>query len=140
MDQMLKAGVIYHEKWEATLEGTPQGGVISPLLGNLTLDGLENALMASLGRISKSGARKLTIRKKDGSKTYINFKPIICRYADDVVIIGASMNVLRKYIKPALELFLKERGLELSKEKTTVARIKDADINFLGYTFMYRET
>lgn len=142
MDLMLKAGVIYHEKWEETPEGTPQGGVISPLLGNLTLDGLESAIMESLNKITKkiSKEKKLTIRKKDGLKTSINLKPIICRYADDVIIIGASKNTLSKYIKPKLESFLKERGLELSKEKTTVGTIKESDLHYLGYTFKYRES
>lgn len=138
MDRMLKAGVIYHEKWEETPQGTPQGGVeeISPLLVNLTLDGLESAIMAS----RKSKDKKLTIRKKDGRKTSINFKPIICRYAEDVIIIGASKNKQSKYIKPKLESFLRERGLELSKEKTTVGTIKESDLDYLGYTFKYRSS
>lgn len=142
MDLMLKAGVISHEKWEETPEGTPQGGVeeISPLLANLTLDGLESAMMESLNKITKSKEKKLTRRKKDGLKTSINFKPIICRYADDVIIIGASKNILSKYIKPKLQDFLRERGLELSKEKTTVGTIKESDLDYLGYTFKYRES
>lgn len=112
---------------------------MSPLLGNLTLDGLEHALMESLNTISKSKEKKLTIRKNDGHKTSINYKPIICRYADDLIVIGTSKNVISKYIKPSLETFLAARGLELSKDKTTVATIEESDLNYLGYTFMYRK-
>jgi len=109
------------------------------LLANFTLDGIEQAIEKSLDRITKNREKKLTIKRRDGTKTSINLRPIVCRFADDVVIIGRSKNILEKYIKPALILFLKERGLRLSMEKTTLGSIKEKELNYLGYTFKYQE-
>jgi len=62
------------------------------------------------------------------------------RYADDFVIIARSRRILEKHIRPAVILFLKERGLGLSPEKTRLFTMKSGEeLNFLGYTFKYRD-
>jgi RNA-directed DNA polymerase len=113
----LGAGVIEKNVFHTTEEGTPQGGIISPTLANITLDGMEALL------------DKYRTRKENG-KT-INRKVNLVRYADDFIITGESHEVLEE-IKADLILFLKERGLELSEEKTLITHIDDG-FDFLGF-------
>jgi RNA-directed DNA polymerase len=94
-------------------KGVPQGGIISPTLANMVLDGLEAAVRCAVPRRSR-----------------INF----VRYADDFIITGKSKTILEDAIKPTVEAFLAERGLELSPEKTLITHIKDG-FTFLGQTF-----
>lgn len=109
----LKAGYIEKEKLFKTKKGTPQGGIISPTLMNLTLDGLENVII------------KKFPKWKTGHK--VNF----IRYADDFVITAASREIIENEIKPIVKGFLKKRGLSLSEEKTKVTHINDG-FNFLS--------
>jgi RNA-directed DNA polymerase len=113
----LKAGVIHKGQLQATNAGTPQGGIISPTLANMVLDGLEAQLKQHLG-VTK--AKKLKIN--------------VVRYADDFVITGHSKEVLESEIKPWVEQFLAVRGLQLSPEKTHVVHI-DQGFDFLGWNF-----
>ncbi|MEO1643852.1 MAG: reverse transcriptase domain-containing protein, partial [Chloroflexota bacterium] len=95
----LKAGFMQDQRLYATDEGTPQGGIISPVLANMALDGLEKLLN---DRYPKETTR--------GKAAKVNF----IRYADDFVITGSSKELLENEVKPMVEAFLKERGLELS--------------------------
>jgi len=104
----LKAGYIDHKKLFPTEAGTPQGGIISPALANMALDGLEKELIFFRGR-------------------KVNF----VRYADDFIITGNSKELLEQEVKPVIIRFLKERGLTLSDEKTKVTHIKEG-FDFLG--------
>jgi len=107
----LKAGFIDKNVLHPTEEGTPQGGICSPVIANMTLDGLEKLL------------------KKHFSRT--GQKVNMVRYADDFVISGASKRLLEEEVKPLVEHFLKERGLELSQEKTLITHIEEG-FDFLG--------
>ncbi|WP_129972842.1 MULTISPECIES: group II intron reverse transcriptase/maturase [unclassified Pseudomonas] len=113
----LKAGVIHKDQLQATDAGTPQGGIISPTLANMVLDGLESQLKQHLG-VTK--AKKLKIN--------------VVRYADDFVITGNSKEMLESEIRPWVEQFLAVRGLQLSLEKTRVVHI-DEGFDFLGWNF-----
>jgi RNA-directed DNA polymerase len=95
--QWLKAGYMESSTLDDTDAGTPQGGIISPILCNLVLDGLEDLV--------KKGRNK-RLRKLN-----------IIRYADDFIITGATPEILLNEIKPDLERFLAERGLSLLEEK-----------------------
>lgn len=106
----LKAGFLDKGKLYPTVSGTPQGGIISPTLCNLTLDGLEAAVRKAVPRRSK-----------------VN----VIRYADDFIITGISYELLRDVVLPVVQAFLQERGLSLSAEKTRITRI-DAGFDFLG--------
>ncbi|MCI0996551.1 group II intron reverse transcriptase/maturase [Pseudomonas corrugata] len=117
LQKWLKAGVIHKGQLQATEAGTPQGGIISPTLANMVLDGLEAQLKQHLG-VTK--AKKLKIN--------------VVRYADDFVITGGSKEVLENEIKPWVERFLAVRGLQLSPEKTHVVHI-DQGFDFLGWNF-----
>ena len=108
--QWLKAGYFEGGNRYPTRRGTPQGGIISPLLANMTLDGLEAAIKAV---------------------TPYRTKVNVIRYADDFVITGKTKELLEETIKPAVERFLEERGLSLSPEKTRITRIGDG-FDFLG--------
>jgi len=116
LQQWLKAGYIEKGTLFATTAGTPQGGIISPVLANMALDGLEAAVHASVG-LSISTRRK--------------FKLHVIRYADDFVITATSKEVLVTEVLPAVKRFLAERGLELSEEKTAITRIAEG-FDFLG--------
>lgn len=111
--QFLEAGYVENGAAFPTLKGTPQGGIISPVLSNMTLDGLERVIHSAVPRRSR-----------------VNF----VRYADDFIVTGKSPTLLEKKIKPAIEAYLKERGLELSAEKTVTSHIKDG-FTFLGQSF-----
>ena len=113
----LGAGVIEKNVFHITDEGTPQGGIISPTLANITLDGMEALL------------DKYRTRRENG-KTVCR-KVNLVRYADDFIITGESREVLEE-IKADLILFLQERGLELSEEKTLITHIDDG-FDFLGF-------
>jgi len=108
----LKAGYIEGKNLHQTRQGTPQGGIISPTLMNLTLDGLEKAV-------------RQKFPKWKGQK--VNF----IRYADDFIITAKSQKIIENEIKPLVIGFLAERGLSLSEEKTRITHIDDG-FNFLS--------
>ncbi len=117
----LTAGLIYQGQLQATEAGTPQGGIISPTLANVTLNGLERELMAHLGaKFGTAKAKKLKVH--------------VVRYADDFVITGDSQEVLVNEVRPWIETFLAVRGLQLSEEKTRITHI-DQGFDFLGWNF-----
>lgn len=113
----LKAGFVWKQKLYPTEAGTPQGGIISPKLANMTLDGMERMLTDHFG---EKGSRK-------AKRNMVN----LIRYADDFVVTGASSEVLEK-AKALIEEFLKERGLALSPEKTKIVHIEEG-FDFLGW-------
>ena len=114
----LKCGFVFHKELFPTEEGTPQGGIISPTLANMTLDGLQTILGEKYRRKSING--------KDYSP-----KVNLVRYADDFIITGRDKETLED-IKVLVAEFLKERGLTLSEEKTQITHIEDG-FDFLGF-------
>jgi len=112
----LKAGFMENLVLHPTEEGTPQGGPISPVLANLTLDGLERVLR---GRYPK--------HSEESYRAKVN----LTRYADDFFITGTTKEVLMEEVMPLVKDFLTPRGLELSPEKTRITHIEDG-FDFLG--------
>ncbi len=119
----LKAGVVEFGCKSESLAGMPQGGIISPLLANIALDGLERLFGAEDAR-----GNPVAPAKRKG----LNRGLSVVRYADDFVVTAPSKEVLEEYVKPKLTNFLKQRGLELSEAKTRIVRI-DEGFNFLGF-------
>ena len=115
----LKSGFILDKQLFPTEEGTPQGGIISPTLANMTLDGIQKIL-----------SEKFKIRKIKG-KMY-NPKVNLVRYADDFIITAESKELLEQEITPLIKEFLKDRGLTLSEEKTKITHINEG-FDFLGF-------
>jgi len=114
LKKWLKAGYMDKNILHPTEDGTPQGGIISPVLANLALDGLEKKLKDKY--------------PKRGSKTgQVN----MIRYADDFIITGRTKELLELEVKLLVEEHLKERGLELSQEKTKTTHIEEG-FDFLG--------
>ena len=111
----LKAGYLEKHILHPTDEGAPQGGPISPVLANLTLNGLETLL------------REHFPQSHEKSHTKVN----LVRFADDFIITGASKELLEQEVKPLVETFMRERGLELSAEKTVITHIAEG-FDFLG--------
>jgi len=109
--QFLKAGFVYHERLFPTEDGTPQGGIISPILANMTLNGIE----------------KLLREQFPGEKIH----PI--RYADDLIVTAPSKE-LAEEVQMTLVPFLSERGLEFSEEKTKIVHVSEG-FDFLGWNF-----
>jgi RNA-directed DNA polymerase len=101
-----------------TKEGTPQGGICSPVIANMVLDGLEQMLTSHFSKTSRKGRRA---------------KVNLIRYADDFCITGSSKELLEQEVRPLVEQFLRERGLQLSTEKTVTTPIEQG-FDFLGQT------
>ena len=116
LKKWLQSGYMENGLLHPTEEGAPQGGPVSPVLANLTLDGMERRLKEKFS----SGSRK-------APSAMVN----LIRYADDFVITGRSKHLLENQVKPVVAEFLAVRGLELSKEKTSVTHI-DTGFDFLG--------
>ena len=112
----LKAGYMEKGKLFSSEAGTPQGGIASPVLANLVLDGLE---------------RKLREKYPQDTRLSRRAKVNLVRYADDFIITGSSPELLEKEVKPLVEEFLRERGLTLSSEKTLITHIEEG-FDFLG--------
>ncbi len=110
--QWLKAGYMEKNAFYQTEDGTPQGGIISPVLANLALDGLARLLQTHFPPIR--GKNKMVH---------------LARYADDFVITGVSQAVLEQEVKPLVEGFLSERGLELSPTKTLITKSQTGSIS-----------
>jgi len=114
----LKAGFMNESVFYPTEEGTPQGGVASPVLANMALDGLQQALREHFPKLPTGS----TLHRVN-----------MVRYADDFIVTGDSKEVLEDEVRPLLERFLGERGLQFSSEKTAITHI-EAGFDFLGQT------
>lgn len=137
--EWLTSGTLDKNVFVLTEKGAPQGGVISPTLANFTLNGLEKEIMDSINPLTKSKDKRILITLKDGSKTRIGSYLTYVRYADDFIVLVRSRHLLKSYVIPSIENFLKKRGLRLNPQKTKIFRLSDknAQLDFLGYTFKY---
>lgn len=111
LSKWLTAGYMEEKALHPTFDGVPQGGIISPALLVLALKGFEE-----------------TIKSVASQKDKVN----VISYADDFVITGATKAVLEDKVMPVVVAFLKERGLELSIEKTKITHVDDG-FDFLGF-------
>jgi RNA-directed DNA polymerase len=113
--QWLKAGVVEDGRLHRTEEGTPQGGVDSPVLLNIALDGMEKAAGASYrpDGWAKAGC------------------PVLIRYADDLVALCHTRQDALE-IKARLAAWLTPRGLAFNEDKTRVVTL-DEGFDFLGF-------
>jgi RNA-directed DNA polymerase len=124
---MLKAGVMEDEAWYITEDGTPQGGIVSPLLANIYLNELDWFIAAQWDLFSP--AERLR-RKRRGSKYH---RCYIVRYADDFVVLVRETEEEAEELKTIIATFLKEElGLELSEKKTLITDVTKG-IDFLGF-------
>lgn len=111
LNQCLKAGFVYEGQLFSTEIGTPQGGNLSPILANMTLDGIETLLFDRFPKM----------------------KVHYIRYADDIIVTAPTREIAEE-IKGLIQIFLSERGLQLSDKKTFITHIDDG-FSFLGWNF-----
>ena len=109
LKQFLKAGFVFEQKLYPTDRGTPQGGIASPILANIALDGIEKTL----------------------DKMFPKMKVHFIRYADDFLVTAPTREIAEE-IRECIRKFLAERGLELSESKTLITHIDDG-VDFLGW-------
>ena len=116
IEDWLEAGVIENETFSPTEEGTPQGGVISPLLMNVALHGLEEAA---------------GVRYRNNGIHSIAGTPVLVRYADDMVVCCHSRQQAEQ-VKARLAAWLAPRGLVFNEDKTRIVHLEEG-FNFLGF-------
>lgn len=110
----MKSGVMEEMNLVDTTEGTPQGGIISPVLSNIALNGIESVVK-----------KAFPLRKGISPGVHL------IRYADDMVITGRTEQMVKE-AKRIVETFLEERGLHLNHKKTHVTHIMNG-FDFLGF-------
>jgi RNA-directed DNA polymerase len=115
----LKAGVIEQSRFAPTDEGAPQGGVISPLLLNIALHGMETA----------TGVRYY--QRGRGNLETAPDCPVLVRYADDLVALCHSRQQAEQ-VKTRLAQWLTPRGLAFNEDKTRIVALDDG-FDFLGF-------
>ncbi len=131
----LKAGAMDGEIFMSATGGTPQGGVISPLLANIALHGMETDLKVRLFEDLKQHFKQ---KKRTGNRGAILASLSIIRYADDFVVIHESLDIVMK-AKQCIEEWLKSVGLELKPEKTRIVHTRNPlnenppGFDFLGF-------
>src|SRR4029077_2773174 len=108
--QWLKAGYVEAEILHATESGVPQGGIISPLISNICLDGMQQLLKDKVGLI---------------------------RYADDFVVTAPTREEIEAIV-PTIKKWLKQRGLVMHAEKTRIVSIQNG-FNFLGFSVKHHK-
>ena len=124
----LKSGVMENGSLFPTEQGTPQGGVISPLLANITLHGMETYIRKAFP----------TAKQLSDGKTTSRYAPIVIRYADDLVVFHFELKEVIK-AKELLEEWLKQYGLKLKAEKTKIVHTlnpyegQKPGFDFLGF-------
>ena len=123
LNQFLEAGYVHKKKLYPTKSGAPQGGIISAALSNIALNGMATMLK------NKYWTNSVGTVDRQYNKGKVN----ITVYADDFIITANKRETLED-IKIMIENHLKERGLELSKEKTVITHIEKG-FDFLGWNF-----
>jgi RNA-directed DNA polymerase len=111
LSQFLRSGFIFDDTFYHTDKGAPQGSPISPILANMTLDGIEKLL----------------------KERFPKMKVYFIRYSDDFLVITPSKEIANE-VREIIHDFLAIRGLELSPEKTVITHIDDG-FDFLGWNF-----
>jgi RNA-directed DNA polymerase len=125
INQWLKAGIMENQEFQVSDIGTPQAGIISPLLANIVLDGMEGHLY---GKLREKGYKSHDIHQD---------KIRIVRYVDDFVVMHENKAVIEDS-KLIIAEWLKERGLEFSEEKTRIVHSTEG-FDFLGFNCRHYE-
>ncbi len=116
----LRAPIIDKGVTTTPVMGTPQGSILSPLLCNITLNGLENAIRDGLPSPNSKEGRKII-----GSWCV--------RYADDFIVTSPNRDRIILENIPKVKLFLNERGLEISEKKSRIVDLEKDGFDFLGW-------
>lgn len=121
----LKCGFVFNGELFPTEEGTPQGGIISPTLANMTLDGLQSLVQKAVKPHWEPADTKY-------GRKWIEPKINLVRYADDFIVTAKDKETIETVLLPLIRQFMAERGLMLSEEKTKVTHVSEG-FDFLGF-------
>jgi RNA-directed DNA polymerase len=124
----LKAAIVDNGELFPSQEGTPQGGIVSPLLANIALHGLENAIREAFPVEWKYDRET---RKMVRTRLNVNF----IRYADDFVVMHSDLKVIQQ-CKEFISQWLKPIGLELKPSKTRLTHTLDSIDGEVGFNFL----
>jgi RNA-directed DNA polymerase len=119
IQKWLRAGIVDRGRYSSTLAGTPQGGVISPLLLNIALHGMEEALGVKYSNRGQSIGKRMVVR-----------------YADDFVVFCETKEDAEKVKDEILPTWLAARGLSMSSEKTRIVHVTEG-FDFLGFNIKH---
>ena len=123
----LQAGVIDREGFSETDRGTQQGSVLSPLLANIALHGLETHLRSHFPLQRMDG--------QAGAQRPVNWKPQVIRYADDLVVLHRDKKTI-EHCQQLTTDWLADMGLELSPSKTRIAHTLQPEGGKAGFEFL----
>lgn len=144
LNKWLKAGILSKSGLIKNDGGVPQGGIISPIIANMVLDGLQAVIEESvkdLNRIMKNKTNWARVKAKKAGIPYVTeptrTKINYVRYADDFIITAGDPQYY-EIVMPKVSEFLKERGLELNKSKTKIFNVKKTGFDFLGFHMQMR--
>jgi RNA-directed DNA polymerase len=128
--KFLRAGVMERKLFRDTKRGTPQGGIISPLLANIYLNELDEYMEKYTG----FSPQEKTRRRHNGQANFV-----YVRYADDFVVLSNGTKEQAGQLKGELHTFLKEKlRLNLSQEKTRITHLNDG-FRFLGFKIQRKQ-
>ena len=163
IDKFLKAGYMEFRQVHPSLTGTPQGGIVSPILANIYLHELDVYMEALCQRSSTSGIRRKNAEyealnlarfhaRRNGDYAHAEallqqmrtlhasdpldpnyIKVKYCRYADDFIVMMIGSKQLAAHIREDIRVFLETLSLVLSPEKTLITNLSDRRVRFLGY-------
>lgn len=128
LKQWLKAGLLKgREEYETEL-GVPQGGRIFPIIANMVLNGLE--------QVTKDSVKDIKLKKNKSTNYKVLNRPKvnIVRFANDFIITASTREILEEKVIPAVNAFLRQRGIYFNLGKTAISRIEDG-FDFLGFNF-----
>ncbi|WSV87601.1 group II intron reverse transcriptase/maturase [Nocardia sp. NBC_01009] len=130
----LKAGILTElGEHQDTMTGTPQGGILSPLLANIALSVLDEQLMAPWKPGGTMASEyKRAYRRRKGAPTWR-----LVRYADDFLVLVHGTKEDTEAMREQVEQMLSPLGLRLSPEKTQVRHLSDG-VDFLGFHIQWR--
>lgn len=123
LKQWLNCGVMDADSFYYDEKGVPQGGIISPVICNLVLNGFEAHIKEHIQKLFKS--KQITLEE---TRFFL-----FCRFADDMIIVAKTNRVI-EICRSKLEQFLSVRGLNINEKKTKVTHISDG-FKFLGFFF-----
>ncbi|WP_218032706.1 reverse transcriptase domain-containing protein [Paenibacillus ehimensis] len=129
--EMLKAGYIEWEQWNATTKGTPQGGILSPLLANLYLNDFD----WTVGRMYHYPHQRTTLLTCDRNRLrYQGVTPkYLIRYADDWILMTNKKAEADRLLRKLTKYFKYKLKVELSLEKTVITNLREHPVIFLGF-------
>jgi RNA-directed DNA polymerase len=132
--KMLRAGIMEDGKQQDSLLGTPQGGIISPLLANVYLNGFDWMISdlylthpATIGATHRNGHRRLSKKGHSHEPTFL------IRYADDWIILCRTREYAETVLQKAEKYMKHKRKLEFAQEKTRIVDLRNETIKFLGF-------